>query len=275
MLISSPWPELIALCQKLASLAASWGDVPVGAVVVRPRPSIASPGVAPSASSFATLPVISDSYSLKSSVQPSEVSSDFLAATSKMTESSWMVLNDFLKSAGIWPADQMEQVAPTVPTPQVTRTTATSVVSTSTTATTAAAEELFTLVTSEALRVIWADWELCGVGANRREVAPFDPTAHAEVLALRQAAATRNEWRLADATLVVSLEPCVMCAGAAVSARVGRVVFGAWDPKAGAAGSLRDVLRDSRLNHCPEVIGGVNQDQAARQLETFFSARRS
>lgn len=108
---------------------------------------------------------------------------------------------------------------------------------------------------------------------NARE-ATGDPTAHAEVLALRAAAAVRGEWRLDGCTLVVTLEPCTMCAGAAVLSRVARVVYGAPDPKAGAAGSLWDVLRDRRLNHRPEVIVGVLADECAAVLRDFFAARR-
>ena len=102
--------------------------------------------------------------------------------------------------------------------------------------------------------LVGASGEVVGRGRNARE-ATGDPTAHAEVLALRAAAAALGRWRLDDCTLVVTLEPCTMCAGAAVLARVPRLVFGAWDPKAGAAGSVRDVVRDSRLNHRVEVVG--------------------
>lgn len=106
---------------------------------------------------------------------------------------------------------------------------------------------------------------------NERE-ADTDPTAHAEILALRGAAKRLGDWRLADCTLVITLEPCTMCAGAAVLARVGRVVYGAPDPKTGAAGSLWDVLRDRRLNHRPEVVPGVLADDCARLLTDFFRA---
>ncbi|MFB9723352.1 tRNA adenosine(34) deaminase TadA [Planobispora longispora] len=102
-----------------------------------------------------------------------------------------------------------------------------------------------------------------------------DPTAHAEVLALREAARARGEWRLGGCTLVVTLEPCTMCAGAAVLARVDRVVYGAVDAKGGAAGSLWDVIRDRRLNHRPEVVMGVLSDECAEVLTEFFAARRS
>ncbi|MFJ6797384.1 tRNA adenosine(34) deaminase TadA [Streptomyces sp. NPDC091268] len=112
--------------------------------------------------------------------------------------------------------------------------------------------------------------ELLATGHNERE-ATGDPTAHAEVLALRRAAAKLGEWRLTGCTLVVTLEPCVMCAGALVQARVARVVFGAGDEKAGAAGSLWDLVRDRRLNHRPEVIRGVLEEECARQLTGFFS----
>lgn len=112
-----------------------------------------------------------------------------------------------------------------------------------------------------------------GRGHNRREELA-DPTAHAEVVALREAAATRGGWRLEDCTLVATLEPCTMCAGALVLARVSRLVFGAYDDKAGAVGSLWDVVRDRRLNHRPEVIGGVLADEATRLLTEFFVAHR-
>lgn len=111
--------------------------------------------------------------------------------------------------------------------------------------------------------------ELLASGHNERE-ATGDPTAHAEVLALRRAAARLGEWRLPGCTLVVTLEPCVMCAGALVQARVARVVYGAGDEKAGAAGSLWDLVRDRRLNHRPEVIRGVLEQECARQLTEFF-----
>ncbi|MET9253813.1 tRNA adenosine(34) deaminase TadA [Streptomyces sp. NPDC048182] len=109
-------------------------------------------------------------------------------------------------------------------------------------------------------------------GHNERE-ATGDPTAHAEVLALRRAAAALGTWRLAGCTLAVTLEPCTMCAGALVLARVDRVVYGARDDKAGAAGSLWDVVRDRRLNHRPEVIEGVLAEECARQLTAFFRDR--
>ncbi|CAD5969595.1 tRNA-specific adenosine deaminase [Streptomyces sp. KY75] len=104
---------------------------------------------------------------------------------------------------------------------------------------------------------------------NERE-ATGDPTAHAEILALRRAAEAVGEWRLTDCTLVVTLEPCTMCAGALVQSRVARVVYGARDEKAGAAGSLWDVIRDRRLNHRPEVIAGVLEDDCATRLTAFF-----
>ena len=112
-----------------------------------------------------------------------------------------------------------------------------------------------------------------GRGRNRRE-ADADPTGHAEVRALRQAAAARGEWRLDGCTLVVTLEPCTMCAGAAVLARVDRVVFGAFDDKAGAVGSLWDVVRDRRLNHRPEVVSGVLAAESSALLLEFFAAHR-
>jgi tRNA(adenine34) deaminase len=108
---------------------------------------------------------------------------------------------------------------------------------------------------------------------NERE-ALHDPSAHAEVLALRRAGAAIGSWQLTGCTLVVTLEPCTMCAGAAVLARVSRLVFGAWDPKAGAVGSLWDVVRDRRLNHRPEVLAGVREGESAALLAEFFTALR-
>jgi tRNA(adenine34) deaminase len=115
--------------------------------------------------------------------------------------------------------------------------------------------------------------EVVGQGANRRE-SLADPTAHAEILALRAAATARRNWRLSDATLYVTLEPCPMCAGALVAARVGRLVFGAADPKAGACGSLYNLCADPRLNHELEVTPGVLAEPAARLLTDFFGPRR-
>lgn len=112
-----------------------------------------------------------------------------------------------------------------------------------------------------------------GEGWNRRE-ATGDPTAHAEVLALRRASAARGEWRLDGHTLVVTLEPCTMCAGALVLARIERLVIGAWDPKAGAVASVFDVVRDPRLNHRVEVIGGIDAEACGAQLREFFEGRR-
>jgi tRNA(adenine34) deaminase len=108
---------------------------------------------------------------------------------------------------------------------------------------------------------------------NRREL-DQDPTAHAEIVAIRRAAEVLGSWRLTGLTLVVTLEPCTMCAGAVTAARLARVVYGAEDPKAGAAGSLWDVLRDTRLNHRPEVIGGVLAEECGALLRDFFAARR-
>jgi tRNA(adenine34) deaminase len=116
--------------------------------------------------------------------------------------------------------------------------------------------------------------DVIGVGRNIRE-AEDDPTGHAEVVALRAAAAARREWRLDGCTLVVTLEPCTMCAGAAVLARVARIVFAAYDAKAGAAGSLWDVVRDRRLNHRPEVVAGVLAEESAALLDDFFATQRS
>ncbi len=110
-------------------------------------------------------------------------------------------------------------------------------------------------------------------GCNEREAAA-DPTAHAEIVALRAAARALGTWRLADCTLVVTLEPCTMCAGALVLARVGTLVFGAWEPKTGAVGSLWDVVRDRRLTHRPEVYSGVREAECAALLRDFFQERR-
>jgi tRNA(adenine34) deaminase len=109
--------------------------------------------------------------------------------------------------------------------------------------------------------------------ANARE-ALGDPTAHAEILAMRAAAALGDGWRLEGATLAVTVEPCTMCAGALVMARVSRLVFGAWEPKTGAVGSLWDVVRDRRLTHRPAVIGGVLADECAAPVEAFFARQR-
>ncbi len=121
--------------------------------------------------------------------------------------------------------------------------------------------------------VIERHGELIGTGRNERE-RRGDPTAHAEVLALREAAARVGSWRVLDATLYVTLEPCAMCAGAVVLARVPRVVFGCPDPKAGAAGSVLDVLGEARLNHRPQVTGGVLEHECAELLRAFFRASR-
>lgn len=110
-------------------------------------------------------------------------------------------------------------------------------------------------------------------GRNEREQ-DHDPTAHAEILALRRAAEALGDWHLTGCTLVVTLEPCPMCAGAILAARVPRVVFGAWDPKAGAAGSVYDILRDRRLPHRAEVYAGVREPECAAVLDAFFAARR-
>ena len=120
--------------------------------------------------------------------------------------------------------------------------------------------------------VLDADGRVLGRGRNERELL-HDPTAHAEVLALRQAAASTGQWRLDGCTLIVTLEPCVMCAGAILAARVPVVVFGAWDEKAGAVGSVYDVLRDVRLNHRVEVWAGVEADACAAALTAFFRGR--
>ncbi|MEY3606180.1 MAG: tRNA-specific adenosine deaminase [Actinomycetota bacterium] len=121
--------------------------------------------------------------------------------------------------------------------------------------------------------VLNAKGEVVGRGFNSRE-AENDPLSHAEVVALREAAITNGSWRLDDHTLVVTLEPCTMCAGAAVQARIGRIVFGAFDEKAGAVGSLWDVVRDRRLPHRPEVVSGVLADECGAILSEFFKAHR-
>ena len=121
--------------------------------------------------------------------------------------------------------------------------------------------------------VLSASGVVLGTGHNVRE-RDGDPTGHAEIMALRAAAASVGEWRLTGCTLVVTLEPCTMCAGAAVLSRVERVVFAAYDDKAGAVGSLWDVVRDRRLNHRPEVVGGVLAEESAVLLEAFFSRHR-
>lgn len=122
--------------------------------------------------------------------------------------------------------------------------------------------------------VVDQDGVVLGRGRNERE-RHGDPTAHAEVVALREAARTRDEWRLDGCTLVVTLEPCTMCAGALVLARVDRLVFGAFDEKAGAVGSLWDVVRDRRLNHRPEVVSGVLAEESASLLLEFFERHRT
>lgn len=121
--------------------------------------------------------------------------------------------------------------------------------------------------------VLSADGEVIARGRNRRE-ADQDPTAHAEMIAIRQAAEALGSWRLLDCTLVATLEPCAMCAGAIVLARVPRLVFGAYDPKAGAAGSVLDVTGDRRLNHRPDVVGGILAEECGTVLRSFFRDRR-
>jgi tRNA(adenine34) deaminase len=121
--------------------------------------------------------------------------------------------------------------------------------------------------------VVVRDGEIVGSGHNERELRQ-DPTAHAEVLALREAARALGLWRVLDSVLYVTLEPCAMCAGAIVLARVPRVVFGCTDPKAGAAGSVLDVLAEPRLNHRPEVAGGLLAAECAALLTDFFGTRR-
>jgi len=119
--------------------------------------------------------------------------------------------------------------------------------------------------------VLDTDGSQIGAGFNVRE-RDADPTGHAELVAIRAAARTRGAWRLSGCTLVVTLEPCTMCAGVAVLARLDRVVFGAYDAKAGAVGSLWDVVRDRRLNHRPEVVAGVLAEESSALLQGFFAA---
>jgi tRNA(adenine34) deaminase len=121
--------------------------------------------------------------------------------------------------------------------------------------------------------VIVKDGELVGSGHNERELRN-DPTAHAEMIALREAARGLGSWRILEAVIYVTLEPCAMCAGAIVLGRVPRVVFGAWDPKAGAAGSVLDVLAQPQLNHRPQVEGGLLAEECAELLRAFFASRR-
>ena len=122
--------------------------------------------------------------------------------------------------------------------------------------------------------IIVHDGAVVGKGSNRT-LRDNDATAHAEVLAIRSASSALKRWRLEGCTLYVTLEPCAMCAGAIVLARIDRVVFGAWDPKAGMGGSVGDVLRHPRLNHRPEVRGGTLAEECGAVLVDFFSARRS
>jgi tRNA(adenine34) deaminase len=121
--------------------------------------------------------------------------------------------------------------------------------------------------------VVVVDGQVIARGRNRREN-DRDPTAHAELLALRDAATTLGRWRLTGATVYVTLEPCPMCAGALILARVDRVVFGAADPKAGACGSVVDLFEPGRFNHCPEIVGGVMAEACGRALSEFFAERR-
>jgi tRNA(adenine34) deaminase len=121
--------------------------------------------------------------------------------------------------------------------------------------------------------VVVRDGEVIGTGHNERELRQ-DPTAHAEVLALREAARALGSWRVLDAVLYVTLEPCAMCAGAIVLARIPRVIYGTTDPKAGAAGSVLDVLAEPRLNHRPQVAGGLLAQECSDILRAFFGSRR-
>ncbi|MEJ1230545.1 MAG: tRNA adenosine(34) deaminase TadA [Galbitalea sp.] len=140
----------------------------------------------------------------------------------------------------------------------------------------AIAEAALTLETGDvpvAAILLDAEGRRISTGRNEREKLQ-DPTAHAEIVAIRAAAAARGDWHLTDTTLVVTLEPCAMCAGAILNARIPRVVFGAWDEKAGAAGSVHDLLRDRRLNHRVEVTAGVEAEACSALLLEFFEARR-
>lgn len=121
--------------------------------------------------------------------------------------------------------------------------------------------------------IVDAAGNVLGAGCNQREL-NHDPTAHAELVAIREAATAVDDWHLDGTTLVVTLEPCIMCAGAILAARIPRLVFGAWDEKAGAVGSVYDVLRDRRLNHTVEVIPGVEAEASSGLLLEFFRARR-
>ena len=121
--------------------------------------------------------------------------------------------------------------------------------------------------------LIGPDGSVLASAGNEREL-HGDPTAHAEIVAIRRAAEALGRWRLEGCTLVVTLEPCTMCAGAIVASRIDRLVFGAFDPKAGAVASLFDVVRDPRLNHRPEVVSGVRSDECSAVLDAFFSGRR-
>ena len=145
-------------------------------------------------------------------------------------------------------------------------------------------EQLMTVALAEAVdaeahddvpvgAVVWHDGMIIARAHNERE-ARQDPTAHAEVLALRAAAKSLGNWHLDECTMVVTLEPCVMCAGAAISGRLGRLVFGATDPKAGAVGSLYDICEDARLNHQVDVTSGVLADDCGELLRAFFRKRR-
>lgn len=121
--------------------------------------------------------------------------------------------------------------------------------------------------------VLDKDGQVIGGGRNRRE-GHIDPLAHAEVMAMRQAALALGTWNLSECTLLVTLEPCPMCAGACLQTHIGRIVFGAWDAKLGACGSIWDIPRDPHVGHVPEVVGGVLESECARILTDFFTDRR-
>jgi tRNA(adenine34) deaminase len=134
-------------------------------------------------------------------------------------------------------------------------------------------EHFMRLALREAERALEHDGEVIGAGHNERELRE-DPSAHAEMLAIREGARALGSWRLLGTVLYVTLEPCAMCAGAIVLGRIPRVVYGAVDPKAGAAGSVLDILAEPRLNHRPEVAGGLLEAESAELLRTFFRSRR-
>lgn len=255
------WDSLLDITLELAKQAAQQGDVPVGAIVVRPRES----SRATRESSKATQ---EHSWAMRESSPATQASSPATEPNRNGQTITGMPGLDMtgldITELGITGPDANDQTLSPRKSPS-TRLfpTQTSLPSTALSATTTST----TLTQSE-------HWEIVGTGFNQREVPPHDPSAHAEILALREAARLLGRWRLSECTLVVNLEPCAMCAGAIVNARLQRVVFGAWDPKAGAAGSLRDLLRDTRLNHQVEVFGGIDQERHSQFLQHFFHTQR-